>query len=79
MHSAPVFLKSVPIVTTSRKSAKSMTAQRSRSWCLESSGEEAEPVSMCVGGGGVPGWFGWFSCPNSSISTKPLPENGVPS
>lgn len=34
-------------------------------------GEEAEPVSGKGRGG--PGWFGWFSCPNSSISTKAAP------
>lgn len=87
MHSAPVFLKSVPIVTTSRKSAKLMTAHSEEepitmSFTVE--GEEAEPGSI-GGSGGVGGWFlvgsdGWYSCPNSSISTKDFsPENGVPS
>lgn len=67
MHSAPVFLKSVPIVTTSRKSAKLMTAHSEEepitmSFTVE--GEEAEPGSIGgsggVGVGVVPGWFGWL-------------------
>ena len=69
MQSVPVFLKSVPIVTTSRKSAKFRTARL-----------EGEPITMSftVGGGGgadSKGGFlvGCFSCPNSSISTKNSP------
>lgn len=79
MHPAPVFLKSVPIVTTSRKSAKLMTARSEEepittSFTVE--GEETEPDSV---GGFLVGSDGWFSCPNSSIFTRLLPENGVPS
>lgn len=40
----------------------------------------SEPVSMEGLGVGISWLVGWFSCPNSSIFTKPLlKENGVPS
>ena len=48
---------------------------------------EMELITMLFTVEGGRGWsqspqrflVGWFSCPNSSISTKPLLENGVPS
>lgn len=68
----------VPIVTTSKKSAKSRIAHSEMAlitMLFTVEGGEVKPVSTGV----RVGWMVGFSCPNSSISTKPLLENGVPS
>lgn len=80
MHSAPVFLKSVPIVTTSRKSAKLMTAcseEEPITMSFTVKGEEAEPDSV-EGGSWLVRMVG-LAAPTVPFPQRLLPENRVPS